>query len=117
MNHDLREILSFTIETATRAGAEAARMRSAPGLEIKFKVGIDLVTSADLAAEKMIIEAIRARYPGHKILSEESFPSLDDRGQLQGPLWIIDPIDGTTNFARNHHQVAVSVAFADQGEV
>ena len=73
------------------------------------------MTSADLSADQLIRAGIESAFPDHLILSEESSPDLPDAGDLQAPLWIIDPIDGTVNYAYNQHQVAVSIAFAYQG--
>lgn len=80
---------------------------------IDKKGRIDLVTEADLASEKAIIETIRAHFPHHGILAEES-----GRGGGDGRgTWIIDPLDGTTNFAHNLPVFAVSIAYAEGGAV
>lgn len=80
---------------------------------IQKKGVIDLVTEADLLCEKTFIESIKKTYPGHAILSEEC-------GSVEGDadhLWIIDPIDGTTNFARKLPYFCISVGFAYQQEI
>lgn len=80
---------------------------------VEKKGRIDLVTEADLASEKAIIETIRAHFPHHGILAEES-------GRRDGDglaTWIIDPLDGTTNFAHNLPVFAVSIAYAEDGQV
>ena len=80
---------------------------------IDKKGAIDLVTEADTGSEKVIIETIRERFPDHSVLAEES-------GQGSGNAryrWIIDPLDGTTNFAHGLGQFAVSIAFAFDGEI
>ncbi len=82
-------------------------------VEIKKKGSIDLVTEADVRSEKIIIEIIRSHFPDHAIMAEES-------GCLEGKedfRWIIDPLDGTTNFAHGLGLFAVSIAFAFNGEV
>ncbi|MFO7558848.1 MAG: inositol monophosphatase family protein [Desulfobacterales bacterium] len=73
---------------------------------------IDLLTEADTASEKMIIETIRKRFPDHAILAEESGLTAGN-SEFQ---WIIDPLDGTTNFAHQLGVFAVSIAFAVNGE-
>ena len=75
--------------------------------------------AADLArrADEMIRGKIEQAFPGHTILSEESSPDFSDTDALRGPLWVVDPIDGTVNYAYNMHQTAVSIAFAMGGEV
>ncbi len=80
---------------------------------IDKKGSIDLVTEADTGSEKVIIETIRERFPDHSVLAEESGQSRgNDRYR-----WIIDPLDGTTNFAHGLSQFAVSIAFALEGEM
>ena len=75
------------------------------------------MTSADLKADELIRGEIEKTFPNHNILSEESSPDLSDPTALRGPLWIVDPIDGTVNYAYNMHQVAVSIAYAEGGRV
>ncbi len=75
--------------------------------QIRKKGAIDLVTQADLASEKLIINTIRSKFPDHMILAEES-------GFTKGTSkykWIIDPLDGTTNFAHGLGIVSISIAF------
>ena len=80
---------------------------------INKKGAIDLVTEADIGSEKRIIETIHSRFPDHSIMAEESgLTPGEERCQ-----WIIDPLDGTTNFAHRIPLFAVSIAFAFEGEV
>lgn len=79
--------------------------------EIAFKGRIDLVTQTDLAVEKMLLEGLPALLPGSTVLAEESHVSLDP-GALT---WIVDPVDGTTNYAHGLPIVAVSVALWKDG--
>ncbi len=80
---------------------------------IEKKGTIDLVTKADLESEKAIIDIINYRFPDHSILAEESGIS----GGNPNLKWIIDPLDGTTNFAYSLGIFAVSIAFELNGEV
>jgi myo-inositol-1(or 4)-monophosphatase len=73
------------------------------------------VTTADLASEKAIIETILAHFPNHKILAEESSDPALAATFNAGPTWVIDPIDGTTNYAHGHNQVGVSIAYVVDG--
>jgi len=82
-------------------------------LKISKKGAIDLVTEADTETEKRIIAIIERNFPDHSILSEESGLRRDG-AKYQ---WIIDPLDGTTNFVHNVGMFAVSIAFAAGGEV
>lgn len=73
----------------------------------------DLVTEADLGSEKVILESIRKVYPDHAILAEESGIS----GGNADARWIIDPLDGTTNYAHELGLFGVSIAFESEGAV
>ena len=79
---------------------------------IDKKGAIDLVTEADTASEKVIINTIQKEFPGHTILAEESGLNKGEAGHK----WIIDPLDGTTNFAHQLGIFSVSIAFALNGE-
>ncbi|MDY6987292.1 MAG: inositol monophosphatase family protein [Thermodesulfobacteriota bacterium] len=80
---------------------------------IDKKGTIDLVTEADLASEKAIVHLIRTAFPEHAVLAEESgLTHGTDSGQ-----WIIDPLDGTTNYAHGLPAFTVSIAFALEGEL
>ncbi len=79
----------------------------------EHKGAIDLVTEADLGSEKAIIASIRKVFPDHAILAEESGTS----GENQGSRWIIDPLDGTTNYTHQLGLFGVSIAFEMEGDV
>ncbi|XP_041952763.1 inositol monophosphatase 1-like isoform X1 [Alosa sapidissima] len=72
----------------------------------------DLVTETDQRVEKMLISALRARYPAHKFIGEESVAAGEKLELTEAPTWIIDPIDGTVNFVHRFPFVAISIAFA-----
>jgi len=74
---------------------------------IRKKGRIDLVTEADLQSEAVIIDTLTKAFPDHAILAEESGSRIGKHGR-----WIIDPLDGTTNFAHNLPHFCVSIAFA-----
>lgn len=75
--------------------------------EIKSKGFRDLVTDTDVAAQKLITDLIRAQFPDHGFLTEED----DTRLPVDGPvIWVIDPVDGTTNFSRALPSFCVSIA-------
>lgn len=86
------------------------------GLRIDSKSGSsDLVTSADIASQKLIFDGIRSAYASHRLIGEEDeedYGELDDR-----PTWIVDAIDGTTNFVHGLSDVAVSIAFCKDSKV
>ena len=79
-----------------------------PG-QVDEKARNDFVSVADFASEKVIIEAVAERFPDHRVLSEEAGWSGRTR---TGPTWIVDPLDGTTNFVHGIPQFAVSIGVA-----
>lgn len=111
------DALAVAIEAAQRGGEIAREQRASQSVNITLKAARNLVTTADLASEKAIIETIRGHFPDHKILAEESSDSALAATFNAGPVWVIDPIDGTTNYAHGHNQVGVSVAYAVDGVV
>lgn len=98
------------LEIAKKAAFEGLRVINEykeNGINIREKGFHDLVTDADLAAEKAILEVIREHFPGDDILAEES---ADYDTMSNKRTWIVDPIDGTTNFAHDFPIYCVSVA-------
>lgn len=83
---------------------------------IKEKEGLGFVGEADLASEKFIIEEIERHYPGSRIIAEESGESRSEEAQ-NGLTWIIDPLDGTTNFIHNFPMFAVSIGLLKNGRL
>lgn len=86
---------------------------SAPPLEWDVKGHHDFVTDVDRVAEAMITEQLLAAEPGSRIIGEELQPGLS----TEGLVWIVDPLDGTTNFLHGYPQYAVSIAAAVDGEL
>jgi myo-inositol-1(or 4)-monophosphatase len=109
---DMQNQLRTAAEAAVNAGRVLQQRYEQPH-QIHHKGAIDLVTEADWAAEKVILEFLQDNLPGIKVLSEESFASYN--GVPEEPVWIIDPLDGTTNFAHNFPWFAVSIALYDKG--
>lgn len=86
-------------------------------MEVAYKKAGELVTAADLASDQIIREAIATSYPKHGILFEETTDGIWAKNIFEGPLWIIDPLDGTVNYSRNLPYFAISVAIAVDGVV
>lgn len=104
------------LNTAVRAAKEAAgviKSYAEKGFDINLKGKNDLVTEADLAAEERIISVIKKEFPGDEFLAEES---TGRKALSEQRTWIIDPIDGTTNFAHNFPIYCVSIALWENGE-
>lgn len=114
---DRHSILLTATEAALAAGARIREIRDRNEITVNFKAEKDLVTNADMAAERIIVDCISKRFSHHGYLTEESAPRVLSSADLQGPLWIIDPIDGTANYAHGMDHVAVSIAYAEAGSV
>ena len=106
-------MLNFAIDVAREAGA--VLMQRLGVAKVTNKGEIDLVTEADLASESLIIERIRSYYPQHGILAEESGEAVLSGGRRSEWKWIIDPLDGTTNYAHGYPCFAVSIALEHAG--
>ncbi len=106
---------SFIKELAKKAGE--IHLETASDFSVYKKEGIaNLVTDADYKSEKYIIETIRKYFPNDGIISEESEDS-DYKEKSQGAFWIIDPLDGTNNFAHKRNFSVCSIAYGEQGEI
>ncbi|PKN51227.1 MAG: inositol monophosphatase [Deltaproteobacteria bacterium HGW-Deltaproteobacteria-13] len=103
---------SFAVDLALKSGA-LLKEKFSQTHEINYKGEINLVTEADKMSEDLIIEAISRNFPDHGVLSEES-PAINGTGKLR---WIIDPLDGTTNYAHGYPVFCVSIALENDGEV
>ena len=96
--HENEHYLAFAKKIALEAGDILEHYRHSFVVEkVKDELNLDVATSADYAAEKAIISAIKATYPTHGILAEESGISLPNAEYV----WVIDPLDGTKEFIRN----------------
>jgi len=109
-------MLNTAIKAARKAGAIINRASlDLDKLTVQRKQQNDFVSEVDHAAEEAIIEILRDAYPDHGILAEESGASGNDNGTNSEYQWIIDPLDGTTNFLHGLPQYAVSIALAKKG--
>jgi myo-inositol-1(or 4)-monophosphatase len=107
-------MLRSTLQKATRAGAEEIMRFFQGSFTVHNKEGVNnLVTEADHAAEKAILAVIQADYPDHQLLAEESGKHV----QSSAYKWIIDPIDGTVNFAQGIPLNCVSIAIEHEGTI
>jgi myo-inositol-1(or 4)-monophosphatase len=107
-------MLKNVLLQATEAGANEIRHYINGKFKVSNKEGVNnLVTEADHASEKAILEVIRSNYPDHFILSEETGEIKMDSEYK----WVIDPIDGTVNFAHGIPLCCVSIALEHKGEI
>jgi len=105
-------MLNFAIRVAKDAG-RLLRDRVGTRIDVDHKGSINLVTDVDLASERLIREAISTYYPRHEVLGEEG--GLSESGSEYR--WIVDPLDGTTNYAHGYPIFCVSIALECKGEI
>jgi myo-inositol-1(or 4)-monophosphatase len=99
--------LTFAAEIAQKTGELLLEHFNLMGTRADLKPDQTVITEADLAADKLITEAISTAFPQEDILSEEGNTAVD---QLDRPIWVIDPLDGTTNFSLGLQIWGVSIA-------
>lgn len=105
----------LAIDSAREAGALLRDRLDAPR-DVQRKGTIDLVTDADRASETLITSHIREAFPDHRLVGEEGARGAVDSGDGPSPYgWVIDPLDGTTNFAHRYPHFAVSIALEHVG--
>ena len=110
----MHPMLNIAVKAARRAGAIINRASQDIGtLTIKSKNFNDFVSEVDVAAERVIIETLKDAYPTHGFLGEES----GSTSYQSDFIWIIDPLDGTTNFLHGFPQYCVSIALQHKGEI
>ncbi|RJR18442.1 MAG: inositol monophosphatase [Desulfobacteraceae bacterium] len=103
-------------ETARRAAREAGRfLKATEGkiIRVDKKGRIDLVSEADLESEKIILEMLKGSFPEDSILTEEA----GRKGPLSSRTWMVDPLDGTTNYVHGFPFYAVSIALMENEEL
>ncbi len=143
MSLDLEHAADVAVRLARAAGDAALGFRGRLGAgEVRYKGPRDLVTAADLEAERIVAEGLRATFPDHAVVAEEEVSSASavrhgagdeddpatrpaggpsdlstvrERIASGAPCWIVDPLDGTTNFAHSHPFFAVSIALWADG--
>jgi myo-inositol-1(or 4)-monophosphatase len=111
---DLELMLSEAVAAATQAGEVIVDWSRQGMFEVRQKLGTELVTTADLRSDEIIRERLSSRFPGSRFLSEEVV--VEGQFDFSGDVWIVDPIDGTANYAHAHPYVSISVALAVDGE-
>ena len=105
-------ILFNAVAWAKEAGAKQLEYFRSNNLAIETKLNqSDTVTAADKASEAILIDHIHASYPSHSIISEES--GTETKGDIE---WVIDPLDGTTNFSAGLPQFCVSIGIREKGK-
>jgi myo-inositol-1(or 4)-monophosphatase len=103
------ETLLRAAEEAARLAGDLLRQKLAQPRELSHKLLGDWVTDADHASQALITDFLRARFPGHAFIAEEVAPDLPRRGPIT---WLVDPVDGTSNYSRQQPNFSVSIAAA-----
>jgi len=109
----MHPMLNTAVKAARRAGAMIVRaLPDIDRLKVETKSRHDFVSEVDRRAEELIIETLKGAYPEHSILAEESGVVVGNEWE-----WVIDPLDGTTNFLHGFPQFAVSIALRRRGRL
>ncbi|KAF2645053.1 inositol monophosphatase [Massarina eburnea CBS 473.64] len=107
---NLQEIHDFMIEVAQQAADRITSATPTTGAAGNKKNSVDLVTETDQAVEKLISTALSTKYPSFSFMGEETYKPGDKL--TDAPTFILDPIDGTTNFVHRHPTVAISLGLS-----
>lgn len=108
------DLEAVAMAAARAGGAELVRLFGSAGLEVHTKGKNDFVTQADHASEAAILTVVRAHFPDHSVLTEESGHHAGANGTVE---WIVDPLDGTTNFLQGLPIWSVSVGCRHRGQL
>lgn len=108
---DTQTLLEFASNLAKQAGN--IMLKEQASLTLDYKESVELVTQADVKVDQFLHQHILTAFPEHQIISEETTPQWQI---THNPVWIIDPIDGTVNYAHKHQQSAVSIAFYQEAQ-
>eukprot|EP01104_Vermistella_antarctica_P018510 TRINITY_DN6888_c0_g1_i1.p1 TRINITY_DN6888_c0_g1~~TRINITY_DN6888_c0_g1_i1.p1 ORF type:complete len:319 (+),score=62.23 TRINITY_DN6888_c0_g1_i1:88-957(+) len=120
---ELESILAFGVECAKEAGTlirDTFNERKKLGVKgnIEYKCSVDLVTETDKACEALVFKRLQEKYPDHLFVGEESVAAGTVKETLgDGPTWLVDPVDGTTNFVHGFPFTCISIAFVNKKQV
>lgn len=110
----MNPILNTALKAARKAGSMMARAaNNLAAVKVDSKAFNDFVSDIDRESERIIIETLKEAYPHHKITTEETGSHGNARAEYE---WIIDPLDGTTNYLHGHPQYAISMALLQKGQ-
>jgi len=113
-DYTLAARLERAISIAEEAGQMIIQARERQGFSQRLKKDNELVTDVDVAVDQLISQRLEEHFPGETLLSEELAP--ESAVHVQAPqLWVVDPIDGTVNFAQGLRHVAVSIGWMEEG--
>ena len=112
---ELTQARKYLTDLVHQAGETLRKYFASRDFTQRSKAGVDFTTQADEEVDAFLLGEIRKRYPQTNFLTEETAP--DDYSSLKdiNNLWVIDPLDGTTNFSRKHPNFAISIGLVDKG--
>jgi len=113
---DLSEVVNFASSLAKETGKTIKKAFSGKSHVSTKSSPSDLVTETDQLVEKLLINGIKQKYPTHKFIGEESTAGGAECNLTDEPTWIIDPIDGTTNFVHRLPQIVICLGFCLNGK-
>ena len=115
LSPDAAQALRLALEPIVRKAGDhlLASFERLQAADVNRKGVVDLVTRLDLEAQALVLEGLARAFPGEAVLAEEGAPGA----VRSGSVWLVDPLDGTTNFVHGQPQFAVSVARACDGEL
>ncbi|KAM9712277.1 inositol monophosphatase 1-like [Menidia menidia] len=117
MSDPWQECMDLCVEVTKRAGKMIREALQKDIAVMQKSSPVDLVTETDQKVEQLIISSIKEKYPTHSFIGEESVAAGAPSVLTDNPTWIIDPIDGTTNFVHRFPFVSVSIGFAVKKEI
>ncbi|XP_042366332.1 inositol monophosphatase 1-like [Plectropomus leopardus] len=117
MSDPWQECMDYCLEVTRKAGQMIREALQKDIAVMQKSSPVDLVTETDQKVEQLIISSIKEKYPTHSFIGEESVAAGAPSVLTDNPTWIIDPIDGTTNFVHRFPFVSVSIGFTVKKEI
>lgn len=112
---ELTEARKYLVNLVPQAGETLKRYFASRDFTQRSKGGVDFTTQADEEVDAFLVEQIKKQYPKTHFLTEETAPTDYSSLRDASDLWVIDPLDGTTNFSRKHPNFAISIGLVDKG--
>lgn len=112
---DLTEARKYLIDLVPQAGKTLKKYFTSRDFTQRSKGGVDFTTQADEEVDAFLVEQLKKQYPHTAFLTEETAPTDYSALRDVSDLWVIDPLNGTTNFSRKHPNFAISIGLVDKG--
>lgn len=112
---NLDEAKEYLLKLVPQAGEILQQYFTSGKFTSRSKGGVDLLTQADEEVDRFLKEKLKKQYPQSQLLTEETAPKDYSFLKEAADLWVVDPLDGTINFSRNHPHFAISIGLVDKG--